>query len=161
MVESLKAGEIFLAPYPRIHVTILSNNNQLLQVSLSPSPSFSCKFTEENPRKLEVIDWLTKYAKGENQPSLIQIENSHTFKGMVLDFLSQIPIGEVVSYQEVAKAIGNPKAARAVGNVCRTNLFPLFIPCHRVIASDGGLGGFTPCSDLKKSLLEFENLFLS
>ena len=63
------------------------------------------------------------------------------FTDNVRVIVSGIPAGEVRTYQEVAKAAGNPKAARAVANVMAKNYDPL-IPCHRVIRSDGGLGGY-------------------
>jgi len=70
--------------------------------------------------------------------------------------LQKIPYGATASYAEVARALGKPGAARAVGRACATNPLPLFIPCHRVIASDGGLGGFGGGLDLKRRLLALE-----
>ena len=64
------------------------------------------------------------------------------FKQSVLRALLEIPYGETVSYQDVAKKIGNPKACRAVGTACATNDLPLVIPCHRVIKSDHSIGRF-------------------
>ena len=59
-------------------------------------------------------------------------------------------------YQDVARAIGRPKAFRAVGNANGNNPIPLIIPCHRVIESNGGLGGFGHGLKVKKELLDFE-----
>ncbi len=70
--------------------------------------------------------------------------------------LMKIPPGETISYQEMARRVGNPKAARAVGQACGANPVPLIIPCHRVIASDGTLGGFGSGLDHKKWLLAHE-----
>ena len=55
----------------------------------------------------------------------------------------KIPKGETRSYKEIAIAIGNPKAFRAVANACGKNPKPIIVPCHRVIASDGSIGGYT------------------
>ena len=55
----------------------------------------------------------------------------------------KIPKGETRSYKEIAIAIGNPKAFRAVANACGKNPNPIIVPCHRVIASDGTIGGYT------------------
>ena len=64
-----------------------------------------------------------------------------TFKEKVFNIVKKIPKGKVLTYSEVAKRAGNPKAARAVGNILHTNFNPK-IPCHRVIRSDGVIGGY-------------------
>lgn len=64
------------------------------------------------------------------------------FQWKVLSVASTIPLGETRSYQWVARAIGSPKAARAVGQALRRNPYPVIIPCHRVIHVDGSLGGY-------------------
>ena len=66
-----------------------------------------------------------------------------TFQKKVWQELLKIPIGETRSYKEIANAIGNPKAARAVANACGKNPYPIKIPCHRVIRSDGSIGGYS------------------
>ncbi|MEX0938363.1 MAG: MGMT family protein [Pirellulales bacterium] len=65
------------------------------------------------------------------------------FQRTVVDLCRRIPFGETVSYGELAQQAGSPRAARAVGNVMATNRFPLVVPCHRVVASGGGLGGYS------------------
>ena len=72
--------------------------------------------------------------------------------------LRKIPPGETVSYQELARRLGNPKAARAVGQACGANPIPLIVPCHRVIASSGALGGFSSGLSRKRWLLEHEQV---
>ncbi|MDI6829882.1 MAG: MGMT family protein [Actinomycetota bacterium] len=69
-----------------------------------------------------------------------------------------IPRGETLSYREVAESAGHAGAARAVGNALRDNPFPIFIPCHRVIRADGGLGGFGGREDIKAMLLAHEGI---
>jgi O-6-methylguanine DNA methyltransferase len=71
--------------------------------------------------------------------------------------LRKIPPGETVSYQELARRIGKPKAARAVGQACGANPIPLIVPCHRVIAANGTLGGFSSGLERKRWLLEHEH----
>ena len=66
-----------------------------------------------------------------------------TFQKKVWQELLKIPKGESRSYKEIANAIGNPKAARAVANACGKNPYPIKIPCHRVIRSDGSIGGYS------------------
>ena len=68
----------------------------------------------------------------------------------------RFPYGETISYGELAKRIGNPKASRAVGSANGKNQIPIVIPCHRVIAGDGGLGGFGGGLTVKEKLLAIE-----
>jgi methylated-DNA-[protein]-cysteine S-methyltransferase len=70
--------------------------------------------------------------------------------------LTRIPFGETRSYGEVADALGRPGAARAVGSANARNVLPVVVPCHRVIAADGTLGGFNGGLHLKERLLEHE-----
>lgn len=78
------------------------------------------------------------------------------FEKKVLKVTSQIPLGQVRSYKWVARKIGRPKATRAVGQALKKNPYPIIIPCHRVIKSDGSLGGYVKGKNLKKNLLLFE-----
>jgi methylated-DNA-[protein]-cysteine S-methyltransferase len=71
--------------------------------------------------------------------------------------LCRIPFGEVRTYAQIAKAIGRPAAARAVGRANATNRIPIIIPCHRVIGADGSLTGFGGGLELKARLLSFES----
>lgn len=70
--------------------------------------------------------------------------------------LQKVPFGRTVTYGELAAAAGNPRAVRAVGGAMGANVLPLLIPCHRVVASGGKLGGFSYGPDWKKWLLELE-----
>ncbi len=78
------------------------------------------------------------------------------FQRRVWDALSRIPAGETRSYGELARAVGCPAGARAVGRACATNRLPVLIPCHRAIRGDGGLGGFLGGVTRKHFLLERE-----
>jgi methylated-DNA-[protein]-cysteine S-methyltransferase len=75
--------------------------------------------------------------------------------------LTRIPFGETRSYGEVADALGRPGAARAVGSANARNALPVVVPCHRVIAADGTLGGFNGGLHLKERLLEHETRVLA
>ena len=72
------------------------------------------------------------------------------FQLKVWNYLKKIPRGKVTSYLEVAKAIGKPKAFRAVANAVGKNPYPPLIPCHRVIRSDGSLGGYSGKGGIKE-----------
>jgi O-6-methylguanine DNA methyltransferase len=78
------------------------------------------------------------------------------FQRKVLQEVKKIPYGETRSYGEIARRIGSPRAARAVGAALHVNPLPLVIPCHRVIGADGSLVGFASGVDVKASLLELE-----
>jgi len=79
-----------------------------------------------------------------------------SFQQKVYRELAKIPYCTTRSYGEIARALDKPGAARAVGNACGANPLPLFIPCHRVVAANGRLGGFGGGLALKRRLLELE-----
>jgi len=88
--------------------------------------------------------------------------NGTKFQIRVWHELKNIPVGETRTYKEIAIALGKPTAARAVANACGKNPYPEIIPCHRVIRSDGGLGGYSGKGGIKKKkdLLKKEMLSL-
>ena len=71
------------------------------------------------------------------------MKKASNFEKMVWAQIELIPYGKTRSYKDIAQAIGNPKAYRAVANACGTNPRPIEIPCHRAIRSDGGIGGYS------------------
>lgn len=78
------------------------------------------------------------------------------FSEKVWSALRDIPYGQTASYSEIARRIGSPLAARAVGSACRRNPVPILIPCHRVIGGDGCLAGYAGGLKIKEALLELE-----
>tara|TARA_Y100001958_G_C21107275_1_gene455360 strand:+ start:566 stop:841 length:276 start_codon:yes stop_codon:yes gene_type:complete len=84
------------------------------------------------------------------------------FQLKIWDFLKKIPKGTVKTYSEVAEAIGKPLAVRAVANAIGKNPYPIRIPCHRVIRSDGSLGGYSGTGGVKKkkNLLKKEGIIV-
>lgn len=105
-----------------------------------------------------VLDQLHNYFSGHltrfTIPFDLRVSTDFTYR--VLLATSHIPFGETVSYGETAKRVGSPGASRAVGGALGRNPLPIVIPCHRVIASDGSIGGFTGGSVVKKALLRLE-----
>lgn len=79
------------------------------------------------------------------------------FSRAVLDQLTRIGYGATESYAGVAAAVGRPAAVRAIGNACARNPLPLVVPCHRVVRSDGALGGYAGGPEAKRSLLTLES----
>ncbi|MFA6330025.1 MAG: MGMT family protein [Candidatus Micrarchaeia archaeon] len=80
------------------------------------------------------------------------MENSATFSQKVYAAACRIPKGKVSTYAAVARAIGKPGAARAVGNALRNNPHPIVVPCHRVVRSDGRVGGYGGRQDSKEKI---------
>lgn len=78
------------------------------------------------------------------------------FQEKVWQELLKIPYGKTKTYKEIASAIGHPNAYRAVGQACKKNPLPIIIPCHRVIGSNGNLGGYSRGKKMKMRLLEME-----
>lgn len=76
----------------------------------------------------------------------------------VYDLLLQIPAGKVSTYGDLAKALGNPTSSRIIGRILGKNPNPIKVPCHRVVMSDGKVGGYFYGSDKKKELLEKEGI---
>jgi methylated-DNA-[protein]-cysteine S-methyltransferase len=81
---------------------------------------------------------------------------SNGFRATVLEHLNDIAYGRTASYAKVAQLAGRPKAARAVGTACANNPLPIVVPCHRVVRSDGSMGGYLGGLEAKVMLLELE-----
>ncbi len=106
---------------------------------------------------LKAIDQLDAYFKGELTKFDIELDIQGTdFQKKVWQELVKIPYGETLSYGELAKRIGNPKASRAVGMANGKNPISIIVPCHRVIGKNGSLTGFGGGLDAKKTLLDLE-----
>jgi O-6-methylguanine DNA methyltransferase len=120
---------------------------------------FHGKIIRNDRKNREVLTQLKKYLKGELQhfDCLWDIKGT-PFEKKVWSELLKIPYGQTRSYKEIAETIGHPKAFRAVGNANGCNALPLIIPCHRVIESSGGLGGFGHGVKVKRQLLDFERV---
>lgn len=86
----------------------------------------------------------------------LDVRDGTAFQRSVWREMAKIPSGKTRSYKELAARIGNPDAVRAVGGACGANPIPILIPCHRVVTSDGKLGGFSGGLHWKKKLLTLE-----
>ena len=123
------------------------------------------EYTFSDQETKPVIEQLQAYLNYEIKQFSLAIDWSGytAFQKDVLQETLSIPYGETRSYGQVAAAIGNPKASRAVGQAEKSNQVPLVIPCHRVIGSDGSLTGYggKDNTDLKAWLLDFEKVGLN
>lgn len=115
----------------------------------------------EAPAKLQQVrDELDAYFKGSLKRFTVPLGLDVTpFQAAVLGELQKVPYGETVSYGELARRVGNPKASRAVGMANAKNPIPIVIPCHRVIGSNGKLTGYGGGIGIKETLLDLERSF--
>ena len=148
----------------------------------------ACLHDDVHPRSADEFEWRcrtgstpVKSPAGGREPDLLQAAEQQVleyFSGRRLQFdlplqfqgtefqirvwreLAKVPFGATPNYQKIAEQIGAPKASRAVGSANGKNRLPLFVPCHRIIAAGGKLGGFTGGLGLKKRLLAHEAAIL-
>jgi methylated-DNA-[protein]-cysteine S-methyltransferase len=106
---------------------------------------------------------LDRYLQGREVDFEIEVDISHlgTFTQNVLDELRSIPYGETRTYGWLAKKVGKPGAARAVGQALKRNPIPIILPCHRIIRDDGSIGGFSMGINIKERLLALEGVKIS
>jgi AraC family transcriptional regulator of adaptative response/methylated-DNA-[protein]-cysteine methyltransferase len=103
------------------------------------------------------VSTLLHHLRGKDLNSSLPLDIRATaFQRRVWAYLQSIPFGETKSYSDVAKAIGNPRATRAVARACATNPVAVAIPCHRVVREDGNMGGYRWGLKRKETLLEME-----
>ncbi len=111
------------------------------------------------PRRLDLaVREIEEYFDGRrNEFDLpLDLQLAHGFRRTVLEHLPEIGYGKTASYAAIAAAAGNPKAVRAAASACATNPLPVVVPCHRVVRSDGTIGGYVGGSAAKQTLLTLE-----
>ncbi|MGN0675510.1 MAG: methylated-DNA--[protein]-cysteine S-methyltransferase [Oscillospiraceae bacterium] len=134
---------------------LASDGTSLTAISPCPFPTgevFRDEITIAAERQLN--EYFTKKRKSFDIPIYM---NGTDFQLSIWRALMEIPYGETVSYGTLSAMTGNPKAFRAAGNACGKNPLMIIVPCHRVISSDGKIGGFSADINIKKYLLDFEN----
>ncbi|MFB0957621.1 methylated-DNA--[protein]-cysteine S-methyltransferase [Proteiniclasticum sp. QWL-01] len=147
------ASSIISSPLGAIHLESNAQGLTLLEFSSErpaaepPSDPFLCQAANE----------LAEYFRGERTRFTVPLAQIGTpFQTRVWDELSRIPYGSTISYGELARRVGQPKASRAVGGANGKNHIAIIVPCHRVIAGDGTLGGYATGPVHKSYLLELE-----
>lgn len=137
---------------------IISDGSTLVGIRSCPEPFGDVAgdaLTAEAERQ------LAEYFSGDRRKFELPLRLCGTdFRLRVWNALADIPYGGTVSYSGIAALAGSPKACRAAGNAVGKNPFLIVLPCHRVIASDGTVGGFSADIGIKKYLLEFEKNLL-
>ena len=123
--------------------------------------SFGEDYRQDTYRFTELEEKLSLYFEGKTTDFNVTLDVRGTdFQRQVWLEIKRIRFGELRTYKDLAEAIGKPKAYRAVGNAVGSNPVPLIIPCHRVIRSDGSMGGFEYGIPLKLKLLKMEGVSL-
>lgn len=114
--------------------------------------------TAQLPVLAETARQLTEYFAGNRTVFSLPLDMSRgtAFQHTIWQKIARIPYGQAISYTQLAERAGRPKAIRAAAHGCATNPLPLVVPCHRVLAKDGSLGGFAWGLAAKKYLLGLE-----
>lgn len=140
-------------------IGIASNSDAVTNVYFSGENTPSGMELKETELIKKAGEEINEYFSGKRNNFDIPLEPEGTeFQKSVWDVLKKIPYGKTFTYKQVAEAVGNPKACRAVGMANNKNPIPLFIPCHRVIGSNGKLVGFGGGLDIKEYLLNLEKI---
>ncbi len=156
----------FDSPFGPVFIARSINGVCLINLSKTSEAEFQSllrkmarKKVSRDDKKLEsVINELLDYFNGNqiNFKSILDLNAGTPFQRKVWGKIGEIPYGELKTYKWIAREIGNVNAVRAVGNAVGKNPVSPIIPCHRVIRSDGKLGGFSSGISLKKWLLKLE-----
>ena len=110
-----------------------------------------------SPLLAETERQIREYLEGERKAFDLPTDVQCTgFRREVMDAMARITYGMTASYGCIAKSCGHPRAARAVGSVCRRNPLPIIYPCHRVVPSSGGIGNYSGPPGVKERLLALE-----
>jgi methylated-DNA-[protein]-cysteine S-methyltransferase len=154
------------SPFGRI--LLASTRRGLVSVGLpnQDEESFLSRLAEqisprvlESPARLdEVRRHLERYFEGDLHEFDLPLDwqLSHGFRRKVLRQTARIPFGQTRSYKEMAERAGSPRAVRAAGSALGSNPIPIVVPCHRVLRTGGGLGGYGGGLELKQELLRLE-----
>ena len=142
----------------KIALRIKTNGDTVFSISAVTEDNYT-----ESDSKSDIIQvikrQLQEYFEGKRKKFDIKFDTTQgtDFQRRVWQALRDIPYGETRTYGEIAKIVGSPKGARAVGMACNKNPLLIITPCHRVIGSTGSLTGFACGINIKKLLLDIEN----
>ncbi|MEM1166808.1 MAG: methylated-DNA--[protein]-cysteine S-methyltransferase [Planctomycetota bacterium] len=142
---------------------LTANDGALVRIDHVDTPEVDSE-VHDNPTDdtlRDAIEQLTQYFAGDRQTFDLRIAPAGTpFEQRVWHELHQIPFGETRSYTDLASALGDPNAVRAVGRANSRNPLSIIIPCHRVIGANGSLTGYAGGLDRKAALLRHEGVLL-
>ena len=165
--ESISVMEIIMQynrfQYKDFDIVIAGDKGRLSNLIFGfkerPLPEIPSDWIFHSTSLLEAKNQIIQYLEGERKSFDLQLNpKGTTFQKKVWKKLQKIPYGTTISYKELASAIDNSKASRAVGSANGKNPLPIIIPCHRVIANNGTLAGYAYGTDCKQFLIELERL---
>ncbi len=161
ILEDFAAGAIsYVSPIGCINIVAADQRNLSHVFFTDHSPFDTLQDLQiQSPVLTRAQALLDHYFAGESldvSEIAIQVNSGTVFQHKVWDSIQQIPYGELRSYKWIAEQIGKPEAVRAVGNAVGANPVSIFRPCHRVIRSNGALGGYGGGLDRKRQLLALE-----
>lgn len=137
-------------------IGIVENGKAIIHISFGKI-NFEGVCINETPLLKKAGNQLQQYLEGKRKKFDLPLKPGGTeFQKKVWNVLQEIPYGETFTYKDVARAVGNIRACRAVGMANNKNPIPICIPCHRVIGSNGKLIGYAGGLDIKEKLLEIE-----
>lgn len=139
-----------------VRVAFASENHEVVLQSLADR--ISPRVLNAPSRLDPIARELEEYFAGRRQQFDVPLDwrLSAGFRNIVLHHLAEIGYGHTASYAAVAQLAGNPKAIRAAATACATNPIPVVVPCHRVVRSDGTMGGYLGGAEAKRTLLTLE-----
>jgi AraC family transcriptional regulator of adaptative response/methylated-DNA-[protein]-cysteine methyltransferase len=155
-IEDTSLGPMLLVEgdYGICHLQFANSRDELERIRSSVFTDCDRSITTDFARLLQAV---IRVVDGEGTGASLALELRGTFfQKLVWQNLLQIPSGTTISYQELAQRIGRPRATRAVASACGANRIAVLIPCHRVLRSDGGLGGYRWGIERKRQLLQRE-----
>jgi methylated-DNA-[protein]-cysteine S-methyltransferase len=152
-------GSLLLAKTPRGLVRLGLPNEDFEPMLVDLAGRISPRVMEAPVRLDEERRELDDYFAGRRRRFELPIDwqLSHGFHLRARQGIAAIPYGETRTYTDLARNAGNERAVRAAGSACSRNPIPLVVPCHRVLRSDGSLGGYAGGLEMKERLLEMEN----
>ncbi|GKX29759.1 methylated-DNA--protein-cysteine methyltransferase [Vallitalea longa] len=150
---------------PLFPIIVVGNEEGLIYIHLETKTGKKFDISEKWIRNedffKETFRQLDEYFKGQRMDFDLKLNpNGTEFQKKVWNALIEIPFGTICSYKDIAMAIDNPKACRAVGMANSKNPIAIVIPCHRVIGKNGKLVGYAGGIDTKEKLLDLEKSFI-
>lgn len=148
--------DFFMFDSPVGLLAVAAEEEKIIRVYLPNTPTPRL-MSRETPLLVRARDQILEYLAGTRRSFDLPLHAEGTpFQQTVWNALKEIPFGQTRTYQEIAQAVSCPRGAQAVGSALGENPLPILLPCHRVICSDGTLGGYAGGVSLKEALLQLE-----
>ncbi len=166
-LESFADISYYIYPFPTGKIYIFGDNNSIKTIlfwhGFYHTKDIEKRFRKNITNEIDTaVKFLDNYLLGDKAPYPVLDVSSFTKKEIkVYNTLKRVSFGKTVSYKELSTMSGITNGARFIGNAMAKNLFPIIIPCHRVIKSDGGIGNYGGGIKTKTFLLEHEKIIMN